>query len=439
MKKIILYHPKTDHENNYLYYWIPYSILTIASACESNGFTAICIDANAGDESHFFDSINDKLHDVLCVGISCMTGHQIENGLRFAKKIRMINPSIPLIWGGTHPTLFPKQTLENELVDYVIQGQGEVRLPKLLKLISENRQKPYMIEGVGEKAYGKIYLSEKTVFYDKKYFPKFNWDLLDIEKYVKQDDDISTRVLNYLTSQGCPFHCGFCSEVGLYDGNWTCFDVDRVIDDISYLVSKYSLNGIKFYDANFFGKKSYGLTIAKRLTNLKIKWAASGHPATLSSFTDDEWLVLKESGCARLLIGLESGSQAVLNSIRKSYKIEKALHLAEQLAKYNIIGSFTFIVGFPNRVDEKEVEKTIALASAIRKISEKHECKIHFYAPYPGTPLWEDAKKMGFVEYTRFEDWSNFDYYRIETPWIPKEMEKNIRFFNEENCPYVHL
>ena len=84
-------------------------------------------------------------------------------------------------------------------------------------------------------------------------------------------------------------------------------------------------------------------------------------------------------------------------------------------------------------------EKTLELAKSIRSVSDKHECKIHFYAPYPGTPLWEDAIRQGFVGPDQLEDWASFDYYCIETPWMPKSLEAQIHLFNKESCPYVHL
>lgn len=438
-ENVILYYPKTDHEKFYKYYWIPYSLLTIASGCINRGYNVKLIDANAGDDSQFINNLDKELCNTICVGISCMTGNQIREGLDFAEKVREYNPEIPLIWGGPHPTLFPEQTIKNEFVDFLIQGQGEIRLPKLIDAIRYNWEKPYLIEGVGEKYDGKIYIKKGHKVDNKKDFPPFPWDLLNLERYIKNDDDVNSRTLNYISSQGCPFRCGFCSEVALYHSQWTSFDVERVMYDLDYLITNYNLNGIKFYDANFFGNIERVLTIAQKLVPYNIKWAASGHPATLSMLKDEDWFLLKKSGCNRLLIGLESGSQLVLNSIKKNFDIHKSLELAAKLKKYNIIGSFTFIVGFPERVDEYEVEKTLELAKKIRKISEIHECKIHFYAPYPGTPLWEEALKRGFVAPQNFEEWSSFDYYCIETPWMKKELEQEIHLFNKENCPYVHL
>jgi len=437
--KVILYHPKTDHEKFYQYYWVPYSLLTIASGCVERGIDVVLIDANAKDNEEVIRDLDKIKQEIVCVGISCMTGKQIKNGLEFAKKIRKLNSQIPLIWGGPHPTLYPVQTLENEYVDFVIQGQGERRLPELVESICMKKEQPFHIEGVGEKIQDKIFVDGRHELQDKSTFPKFPWDKIDLKHYIKDDRDINTRTLNYVSSQGCPFQCGFCSEVALYGSKWTSFSAERVIEDIDYLIKNTGINGVKFYDANFFASIKRSMSIAEKLCKYKIKWAASGHPATLLSFNDEQWKLLKKSGCNRILIGLESGSQAVLDSIHKGYKVDRALELANKLKEYDIVGSFTFIVGFPDQVDDDEVRKTIELARKIRKVSLIHECKIHFYAPYPGTPLWNKAVERGFEVPSSLEEWSDFDYYCIETPWIDKNLEEEIHIFNRENCPYVHL
>ena len=89
--------------------------------------------------------------------------------------------------------------------------------------------------------------------------------------------------------------------------------------------------------------------------------------------------------------------------------------------------------------DEKEVEKTLELGLKIRAVNSLHDVKVHFYAPYPGTPLFQDSCRAGFKAPQTLEEWAEYDYYTIETPWIDKKYEKIIHDFNANNCPYVHL
>lgn len=86
---ILLYHPKTDHEKFYQYYWVPYSLLTIASGCVKQGFHVTLIDANAKDEQEIIENLEEMLKDTICVGISCMTGINVNLKMYIFDLIRM--------------------------------------------------------------------------------------------------------------------------------------------------------------------------------------------------------------------------------------------------------------------------------------------------------------------------------------------------------------
>jgi len=66
-----------------------------------------------------------------------------------------------------------------------------------------------------------------------------------------------------------------------------------------------------------------------------------------------------------------------------------------------------------------------------------HEVKAHIYTPFPGTPLYDQAVKHGFTPPKTLEDWSNYDYYEVQTPWLQNDLTKLITKYNEEYCPYV--
>lgn len=437
--QIILFHPNTGHDKFYRFYWLPYSILTVASGCVEDGFDVFLIDANATNYDEIIGDLRNNLDQTICIGISCMTGHQISNGLIFANAIRAINPRIPIIWGGAHPTLFPQQCLEHPLVDFVVQGQGEIIFRKLVQSLSDNLERPSNISGVGVKINETYHFGSIPPMHDKNLFPDIPWKLLNLDIYVRNDPGINTRTLNYVSSQGCPFACGFCSEVALYNQKWTAFSAERIINDISTLKRLVQINGVKFYDANFFVDPQRSLLFAERVKDYDILWAASSHPGTLMKLEDGDLKLLKESGCTRLLIGAESGSQNIMDLIQKKFKVIDLIPLAIRLRNAGIVGSFTFIVGFPKSPDPDEFSKTLEMGRKIRRVWHNHEVKVHFYAPYPGTPLWQRAIDAGFRPPHKLEEWAEYDYYQIETPWMNKQLESSVQIFNKENCPYVQL
>lgn len=435
-KKIILFHPATHHEKFYSNYWIPYSLLAIASMVQKE-YEVILIDENLkGNHNLDFSNIT---KNCLCVGISAMTGHQITGGLEFAKNIKRTNPEIPTIWGGPHATILPDSTIRNPMVDIIVRGQGENAFKEIVKRLAQQKS----LKGISNVVYkqsNNVVNNEVYLFKSKECLPEFPWHLIDIKKYIRRDDEIGTRVLNYVSSQGCPFQCAFCTETAIYNGKWKSYGMKRIIKDANYLINNGRINAIKFYDANFFVNIPIAMGFAKyNVSHLNINWAASGHPKTLNALKENQWQLLSESKCKRLLIGAESGSQKVLNYINKSITPDSVIELANKCNDFGIIGSFTFIVGFPNCKDDNEIEKSIELGLKIRSINTRHEVKIHFYAPYPGTPLFKDSCKAGFTPPNSLEEWANYDYYMIQTPWVQKKYEKEIHSFNKNNCPYVCL
>jgi radical SAM superfamily enzyme YgiQ (UPF0313 family) len=146
---------------------------------------------------------------------------------------------------------------------------------------------------------------------------------------------------------------------------------------------------------------------------------------------DDETLGLfKRSGCQRLLVGAESGSQKILELIDKKTTVEDILEFARMCKKYGFIGVFSFMVGFPDQPIEEDFNKTFDIVTKIMKIYDRHEVLVFFYSPYPGTPLFELSVKRGFNAPKSLEAWSNFDLQSAHTPWINRgKYEKIISFY----------
>ena len=401
-------------------------------------YEVIIIDGNLGDPN---TSLYDLANNSLCVGISCMTGAQIRGALEFSKNIKSINPKIPVIWGGYHPSIFPDLTISSPLVDILVKGQGEYTFKELIQELSSSNPKLEDVPGIVYKIGRDVHHNEDRILMDKKRLPSFPWHLVQLDNYIRNDPKIGSRILNYVSSQGCPFPCTFCTEVSMYKRRWVSYGSNRIINDISYLVKKASVNAIKFYDANFFAHIPTALNIVNAILEkqLSITWAASGHPKILNSLDVSSFDLLQKSGCVRLLIGAESGAIDVLKLIKKMVHPDEILQLARKCSDYKIKGSFTFIIGFPRCDIQHEIDTTLTLGNKIRSIDPSHDVKVHFYAPYPGTPLFGVSCRYGFVPPKTLEEWSNYDYYNIETPWVNKNYENMIHQFNSNNCPYVHL
>jgi len=424
--EVILYHPRTGHEKNYRFFWIPYSVLSISAPLTNIGIDVRIIDGNLEKHPEIIDTGN-----TICVGVSSMIGYQIKDALDFCKRVRE-ESDVPIVWGGMLPTMLPKITLESEYVDYIGRGAGERIFLDLVVALRDGNPPPKGV-GCSSKEIGEI----QSVF-DRESLPPYPFDLVDLKRYVRDDPHISERVINYVSSQGCPFGCGFCTDAAVYERKWSAYSASRTLSEARELAEEVSANGIKFYDSNFFASPSRAFEFAEGLlrSDRKFKWAASAHPRNLLAVSDDYLDVLKESGLERVLIGAESGVQEELNLINKNLKVEEIPYLADKLENHSITGSFTFVTGYPT-MPEENIEATLSFAEELAKKTSRHEFKIHLYLPFPGTPLFNLAVKSGFVPPENLEGWSKMDYYKVETPWVSKKYQDVVRKFNEEHCPYV--
>ena len=435
-QKVVLFHPKTLHEKNYRNFWIPYSVLSIGSHLASNGYDIAIFDNNF--EQRKPEEIVAELTRPDLVGVSTMIGHQISEGLDFAAKIKESFPETVTVFGGGAPTILPKQFLGSDYIDIIVRGQGEQTLVEVAKAL-KGKKSLENIPGISFKdKNGKAIHNNSRTPISRDAFADYNYSLVDPANYIRSDEHISDRVLNHISSQGCPFGCGFCSEVALYDRRWTSESFERMMQEISELVETHEANGIKFYDANFFVNKRRSLSFAEEVKKRgwNIKWAASAHPKNLLVLNGDELKTVSDSGCSRILIGAESGNKEELEYINKNMTTADVLEVAKRLGRVGIHGSFTVIVGYPG-FPEDNIARTLDFGRKIASISPLHEVKAHVYAPYPGTPLYQDAIKHGFVAPKTLEDWANYDYYEVQTPWLKSDVTQQIRDFNLNHCPYV--
>ncbi len=426
MKTIALIHPKIFFEDNYPCSWIPFSILSIGSSLPKDKYDVCLFDENCMARSTIFERLANK--DILMVGISIMTGGgQISNALEISEKMRNEHPEAKIVFGGPHVNVLPEQTVENALVDYAVCGMGQECLPALAECIESGKP----VDDIP----GIYYKKGRTVICPFKRracvstLTPYDFSLIDPKLYIKFDSTISDSTLNYIASQGCPYGCSFCYECS-YGRKYYNMRSEFVKRDIALYAEEFGVNGIKFYDADFFVNNAICDEIISTLSEYDLRWAASVHPNDiLRNQTGASNVLLNsisKSNCTRLLMGMESGSNRILNEvIDKKARAEDYLLIAKSIAEYGIIGSYTFMVGFPGETDD-ERNSTFELVQQLRELDAMIETKVHIYLPYPGTPLFKQSVALGHKPPERLEDWSDYNYYKSMTPWTDVRLEEKI-------------
>jgi len=427
---VILAYPRVEHEQDYLYHWMPFSLLTIAGALRTMPeIDVVIFDGNQREMAQWEALLDAELPRALCVGLSIMTGGaQIRHALEMARIAKRHDRCPPLVFGGPHVNVLPAQTVKHELVDYALAGPGQNSMPLLVDALLGKRSFDE-VPGLWrcEPGTGAATLTRQNP-------PKtgvmatYPWDLLNVPEYVRDDPTIAPRTLNYISSQGCVYKCQFCYEL-TYQRKWSAMPTGDMLGDIRWLCEQYAVSGIKFYDADFFVNVRRAQEYCDALidSGLNIAWAASINPNdVLRARKQNVDLIgrVAASGCRRLLMGMESGDDRVLRDVvKKEITSAQLWDVAREIAGNGIRGAYTFIVGFPGE-SRAEIERTYALIDKIRTLVPLPETRVHLFGPFPGTTLFDQAIQYGFVPPDRLEHWADFNYYESQTPWTSGAMEQ---------------
>lgn len=430
MKKnhIILFQPKIDLYPHYSCFWAPLSLLSISAPLANDGYKVTIIDGNLdGSQTRILESLTNQ-DDILFIGVSMMIGgNQIERGIDFVNEVKSMGCTAQIIAGGPAAAVIPDKLVNSNLFDAVIRGQGETPISLVAKAIRDNGSLDNIAGVITKENPNKSI----PALENKNNFPPYPWHLIDVEQYIRSDPFTGLRTLNYVSSQGCPNKCGYCSEELTCNSKWTALTAERTFNEVSDLVKKYNLSGIKFYDSNFFADVKRVIQFSNLIlkSGLNFKWSASAHPREIIKL-GDEMSHIREAGLSRLLIGFESGHQAVLDYVQKGTKVEDNLEVARICTKNKLSATFTYIIGFPGITDD--TDPTCEQALEIKRINPSAEINIHFFYPFPGSKLYGDALKFGFNDPKTLTEFSNNDYYSIQTPWVEPGLQDRIQEFQRQ-------
>ena len=360
----------------------------------------------------------EMLKSVVAVGISSLTGKQISYGLDVAKLIRKLNPDIPIVWGGIHPSTMAEQTIKNPFVDYIVYGEGETTFPILLNALT-NKKSLNKIEGIVYQVGSKIIINKPRPFINFNKYNKLPYNLLDLSKYKTNER------FSYQSSRGCPFGCLFCYNKKFNLFKWRSKDSKIVLDELEYIKKTFNPRYLFFIDDEFFINKKRTFNIIKGIVerNLNFIWKSSVRIDMINRFTEDEITLLEKSGCFELTIGAESGSNRILKFVNKNIEIADTFQSAKKLLNSRIIPQYSFMGGFPGETLE-EFHMTLDAIDKLWKINKNIKVNGLFVpTPFPGTDLFNIVSKIKDYQLPQtLEEWGNV----------------NINFLmNRKNFPYL--
>jgi len=424
-KKIVLYNP------NAVFYDMPLALLAIGSMMDPEHYEVIIIDGRVDKNAQ--QQVIDACKGAICFGVTSLTGNPLNDALVVTQAVRTRYSKIPIIWGGWHTSLFPEETLKDEpAIDISVQGQGEITFREIIMAIESGADFKHVAGICYRDENNQIVKNPGRILEDMNFLPKVNYDLIDVEKYFKAK---KKRQLDYISSTGCRFRCTFCADPFVFSRKWTAISPERMGEEIEQWYKKYKITDINFQDETFFTKRQRVTQIANEFINrgIKITWAGTLRADQGSRMTEEDFDICKKSGLRRVLVGVESGSQEMMDWLSKDIKLEQVYETAERCAKRNIDVIFPFIVGFPNETD-KSVEASLKVARELNQMHSGFTTPIFYFKPYPGSKITDDVVADGYKLPQTIKEWSDFDFVGSIGPWVDDEKYKLIerfKFFNK--------
>jgi radical SAM superfamily enzyme YgiQ (UPF0313 family) len=330
--------------------------------------------------SGFFDSDDEIISgckDADVIGFSC-TSPQMKHALSLARRIK--SPQNYIVFGGVHPSALPQETLENEVIDAVVVGEGE---EAFLEIINGNR-KPLVNKPL-------IQNLDRLPFPDRR--------LVRQERNIEQAyKDNGIRIASVFSSRGCPYKCVFCASCTVWTRKCRFRSGTNILDEFQQVVDEFQIDFIKFSDDTFTVKKNVVIEFCREKTERGIRtpWGCNVHVATL----DEEMLSLMfEAGCREVWMGVESGSPRILQDMKKGITIEKVEWAFKVTKRLGFFRRAYMLLGMPNESRE-DIKLTEDLIDRIKPDA----VGFTILAPYPGTTFYDPVLHKDV-------DWAAVDEY----------------------------
>ena len=367
------------------------------------------------------------------IGFSAMTP-QFHRAVALAEEIKNHSPNILIVLGGHHVSILPEKTLEeNPCFDVLVKGEGEnTALEIIQKYKEQNCEKNNFlknldilknIDGIafrnGENAVA-ITKPRKQIE-DLDILPRPAWDLLHLDKYLPLPNQyLNSPVIHMVAIRGCPFDCDFCSNTAVFGRKIRARSPQKVLEDILFVKNKYEIKEISFWDDTMTINRKWMVAFCNQLISNKanITWTCYSRVDTV----DFEMIkLMKKAGCWNILYGYESGDQNLLDSINKGITLDQIRQANRWTKEAGIEVRASFIIALPGETPEL-AKKTIDFAIEL----EPEYAQFSIYTPYPGTKLYEKAKKSGKL----LDDFSKYNGW--EVAYIPEGYQNEQQILSLE-------
>lgn len=363
----------------------PVGLAYVSSSMKNAGFDVKTCNLNfiqTDIKSHLTKLISECNIDILCTGGQSLDVHGITEIINIAKSIRH---DIKIVVGGAIITADPLTAMRVLNADIGVIGEGEETMRELANAFRDDLPInnisgiTYWDDGVPTRS------PSRAENNNLEYLPLMDFDGFSYQDWLNKNGN--TGII--FASRSCPFKCTFCFKST--GEKYRSRSLASVFQEIDYQIMKYNISSISISDELFAVKKSRIIDFCKEMQQRNLQWGCS---LRIPEIDEDLLRTMKISGCNSVGVGLESGSEAILNSMQKKvklYQLKDALSIfcASDLT---MIGNFIF-------GDINETVETYTETLCLWEKYNKHVCiNLGTLCVLPGTYVYEYACKKGIIQ-----------------------------------------
>jgi radical SAM superfamily enzyme YgiQ (UPF0313 family) len=387
----------------------PLGLCHLASVCRNKGFATAIVDANPLGLNHHEVVEQIFSYDPGFIGITASTV-SIQSAARIADMVKQRNSRKHVIIGGPHVTAVPASTMERfNSFDTGVIGEGELTIVELLRTLQAGGSLD-SIPGVIFRDNGRVALNKKRrPITNLDTLPMPAWDLLPELRHFYKPVSLSYKQLpstSFITSRGCSGKCTFCDRT-VFGNVCRGFTAEYLFEMVKELYFRYHIRDILFDDDNLILFKPRLARFCELLlaSELDLTWACNARV----DIVDGETLqLMAKAGCWQIAYGIESGSQQILDVLKKGITLDQIRSAVIMTRKAGIQTKGFFMIGSPLETP-KTIEDTIRFTLELPL----DDFQTTFFTPLPGCELYETIETYGTLE----DNWSKMSmWYPVFVP-----------------------
>jgi len=430
--EVLLVNPPFRRKRSLVY--MPMGLGYIGTVLKRAGFEVMLHDMNimGTNPAYVADLVKE-----LSIPIIALTGFISQGAhiISISKAIKARKPDTKIIVGGSMIYGAEGYFSGHDEIDVIVRGEGEDLIIPIMEALLSGKPFPESPGVISRDGARLVDHPGDGYIQDINSLPIIDRDLFEVDRYINgyHAGEKGKRSLEITWSRSCPYSCVYCIN-SLRIGPYRVRSVDKVIQEIAFLIDRYAVNDIIFASEVFTARKEKVYEFCKRMLEFKITWLIH----TRADLLDEDLVIaMKEGGCRQIMIGIESANNDLLEKMNKKITVDQISKAVELIKEHGIGVKGGFIAGLPWETDESLNDS--------KKFCIRHDLVYWpaFATAYPNTALYEEARHLIKDESDYLESITDHDQFLdliLNMTSFPTKtlVKKHLKCCAETAAEFVH-